>query len=58
VMGWVAERGSLVVAVGRDVTGAVSSLRYAGDDDPEVATLTEVLVAELVAASVWAEHAG
>jgi glucosamine--fructose-6-phosphate aminotransferase (isomerizing) len=58
VMGWVAERGSLVVAVGRDVPGAVSSLRYAGDDDPEVAMLTEVLVAELVAASVWAEHAG
>lgn len=58
VMGWVAERGSLVVAVGRDVPGAISSLRYPGDDDPEVAMLTEVLVAELVAAAVWAERAG
>jgi hypothetical protein len=43
-----------VLAVGADVPGAAGSLRYRGDDDPDVALLTETLVAELVAAHWWA----
>jgi glutamine---fructose-6-phosphate transaminase (isomerizing) len=54
VMGWISERGSTVVAVGGDVDGARATIRYAHDDDEEVALLTEVLVAELIAAEVWA----
>jgi glucosamine 6-phosphate synthetase-like amidotransferase/phosphosugar isomerase protein len=57
-MGWVRERGATVVAVGGDVEGAASSVRYRHDRDPEVALLTEVLVPELVAASLWAGRAG
>jgi glutamine---fructose-6-phosphate transaminase (isomerizing) len=53
VMGWVSERGSTVVAVGGHVDGARTTIRYAHDDDEEVALLTEVLVPELVAAEVW-----
>ncbi|GII91401.1 SIS domain-containing protein [Sinosporangium siamense] len=52
-MDWVRQRKSTVLAVGGDVDGATRCLRYAGDDDPEVALLTEVLVAELVAAHWW-----
>ncbi|HSL10484.1 MAG TPA: SIS domain-containing protein [Actinomycetota bacterium] len=54
VMRWAAERGSTVVAVGADVPGAASVVRYAGDDRDDVALVTEVLVPELVAASAWA----
>lgn len=50
---WCAERGSTVVAVGADVEGAAYSLRYAHDDDHDVRLLTEVLVAELLAADLW-----
>jgi glutamine---fructose-6-phosphate transaminase (isomerizing) len=51
---WLRERRSTVVAVGADVPGAAATVRYPGDDDPDVALLTEVLVAELVAARWWA----
>jgi fructoselysine-6-P-deglycase FrlB-like protein len=51
---WTAERGSTVVAVGADVEGAAYSLRYAGDEDDDVRLLAEVLVAELLAADLWA----
>ena len=51
---WTAERGSTVVAVGADVEGAAHSLRYAGDEDDDVRLLTETLVAELLAADLWA----
>jgi hypothetical protein len=50
---WTAERGSRVMAVGADVAGAEWSLRYRGDEDDDVRLLTEVLVAELVAARLW-----
>ena len=50
---WMAKRGSTFVAVGADVPEARSVARYEGDDDPEVAALTEVLVAELLAATWW-----
>jgi glutamine---fructose-6-phosphate transaminase (isomerizing) len=43
------------VAVGDDVAGAVAAVRYVHDDDADVALLTEVLVAELVAATWWNE---
>jgi glucosamine--fructose-6-phosphate aminotransferase (isomerizing) len=48
-LAWMAERGSTVVSVGRDVPQAIFSLRYPGDDDRMTATLAESLVAELVA---------
>jgi len=51
---WCAERGSTVVALGADVEGAAYSLRYEGDDDADVRLLAEVLVAELLAADLWA----
>ncbi len=50
---WTTERGSTVLAVGADVPGAAVSLRYAGDTDDDVRLLTEVLVAELLAARLW-----
>ena len=53
IMEWMRERGAAVVAVGGDVRGAALTLRYRHDDDPTVALLTEVLVAELVAARWW-----
>jgi len=46
-MEWLTLRGSTVVAVGGDVPGAAVALRYAGDDDPDVAVATETLMAEL-----------
>ncbi|HJR97334.1 MAG TPA: SIS domain-containing protein [Actinomycetota bacterium] len=53
IMGWMRERGSRVVAVGADVEDADRAVRYRHDDDPTVALLAEVLVAELVAARWW-----
>lgn len=58
---WVRQRGSTVLAVGgvldgtlSGMAGRVHTVRYAGDDDPDVALLTETLVAELVAGTWWA----
>ena len=51
---WLAKRGSTVVAVGGEVPGAYAIVRYPGDDDPEIASFTEVLVPELLAGSWWA----
>lgn len=50
---WIRQRGSTVLAVGADVDGATGTVRYLGDDDPDVALYTETLVAELVAATWW-----
>lgn len=50
---WLQKRGSTFVAVGGDVAGAALSIRYLGDDDPDVARFTEVLVPELLAAAWW-----
>ncbi|MFM8896143.1 MAG: hypothetical protein ACKOE2_12440, partial [Actinomycetales bacterium] len=52
-MDWVRERGSTVVAVGADLVGSRSAVRYAGDADDDVRWLTETLVAELIAARLW-----
>ena len=50
---WLAKRGSTFVSVGAEVPGARSIVRYEGDDDPDVAAITEVLVPELAAATWW-----
>jgi len=50
---WIDERGGRLLSVGA-VSGGV---RYRGDDDPDVALLTETLVPELVAADVWRRQA-
>lgn len=52
-MDWVKQRGSTVLAVGAEVEGAAGTIRYAHDTDPDVALLTETLIAELVAAHWW-----
>ena len=50
---WMIDRHSHVVTVGAEPDGVAASVRYPGDDDPIVALLTEVLVAELLAAHWW-----
>jgi len=50
---WTSERRTSMVAVGDDVMGATMVVRYPGDDQDDVRLLTEVLVPELVAASLW-----
>src|SRR4029079_17719210 len=50
---WLGRRDATIVAVGGEVSGAVATIRYPGDDDPDVARYTEVLVPELVAAAGW-----
>lgn len=52
-LAWLAKRRSTVVAVGADVPGAAQVIRYPGDDDPDVARHTEVLVPELLASTWW-----
>jgi glutamine---fructose-6-phosphate transaminase (isomerizing) len=51
---WMRQRRSTSVAVGGAFPGSRVEVRYPGDDEPTVALLTEVVVAELVAASWWA----
>jgi glucosamine 6-phosphate synthetase-like amidotransferase/phosphosugar isomerase protein len=50
---WTGERGSTVVCVGADQPGATACLRYPGDEADDVRLLSEVLVAELIAADAW-----
>jgi glutamine---fructose-6-phosphate transaminase (isomerizing) len=51
---WLTQRASTVVAVGAaPVASAAMVVRHHSDDDPLVATLTEVLVPELLAAHWW-----
>jgi fructoselysine-6-P-deglycase FrlB-like protein len=58
LMDWVTQRGSTVVAVGAEVPGATSTVRYPHDDVDDVRLLTETLVAELVAARAWLSGGG
>ena len=51
---WLRQRGSTVVAVGGEVPGAALAVRFRHDDLPGVRLMTETLVSELVAASLWA----
>lgn len=55
---WMADRGSHVATVGAVTERGLAGVRYPGDDDPIVALLTEVLVAELLAAHWWLAAAG
>ena len=50
---WCASRGSTIVACGVDLPNAQFSIRYPHDMIDDVRLLTEVLVAELVAARKW-----
>ena len=50
---WMQDRHSHVVTIGGEPMSGMPSVRYPGDDDPVVALLTEVLVAELLAAHWW-----
>ncbi len=50
---WTRERGSTVVAVGAPIDGADQVVRYRHDEDEDVRLLSELMVAELVAADVW-----
>lgn len=52
-LAWLRQREATIVAVGGAVEGARVTVRYPGDGDPLLALHTEVLVAELVAASWW-----
>ncbi len=49
-IGWMRERGSVLVTVGASHPFAAHAVRYTGEDDRMTAALTEVIVAELVAA--------
>jgi glucosamine--fructose-6-phosphate aminotransferase (isomerizing) len=55
---WMLDRHSHVVTVGAEPDGVSAAVRYPGDDDPIVALLTEVIVAELLAAHWWVASAG
>jgi glucosamine--fructose-6-phosphate aminotransferase (isomerizing) len=54
---WMFDRHSHVVTIGAEPDGASAAVRYPGDDDPLVALLTEVIVAELLAAHWWVASA-
>ncbi len=56
-LGWLTKRHATFVAVGADVAGATHVIRYPGDEDPDVARHTEVLVPELLAATWWRQQA-
>lgn len=47
---WMVQRGSRWVAVSGDLPGAEVTVRFPGDADPRIAQLSELLVAEQVAA--------
>jgi len=55
---WMTDRGSHVATVGVAPDGAHTGVHYPGEDDPIVALLTEVLVAEVVAAHWWLGSVG
>ena len=50
---WLTKRRATVVTVGAKVSGVPYAIRYAGDEDPEVARYSEILVPELIAATWW-----
>ncbi|MCZ3385645.1 MAG: SIS domain-containing protein [Actinomycetia bacterium] len=54
---WTRERGSTVVAAGAPVDGVDHVVRYRHDDDEDVRLLTELVIAELVAADLWQAQA-
>jgi glucosamine--fructose-6-phosphate aminotransferase (isomerizing) len=56
VVGWIHDRGGRVLAVGARPDADVE-VRLRGDDDADVAMLTEILVPELLAAEAWRREA-
>lgn len=50
---WTRERDATVVVGGADLPETTDSVRYLHDEDDDVRLLTELLVAELVAADLW-----
>lgn len=57
LLDWCHKRGTTVVALGADVPGARLSMRYLHDDVDDVRLLTEPIVAECIAQSIWFEGA-
>ncbi|MDA2989129.1 MAG: SIS domain-containing protein [Actinomycetota bacterium] len=55
LMDWCNKRESTVVALGAEIPGAASTLRYRGDEIDDVRLLTEAIVMELVAQRAWEE---
>ena len=55
LMDWCRQRGSTVVALGSEVPGATSTIRFRHDDEDDVRLLAEVTVAEVIAAAAWAD---
>ncbi|GEP39626.1 sigma factor regulator FecR [Nocardioides psychrotolerans] len=53
ILEWTLSRSTVVVSVGGDLEGVSFTLRYPGDHHDDVRLLTEVVVAELVAARLW-----
>jgi fructoselysine-6-P-deglycase FrlB-like protein len=56
VLRWATERASTIVSVGRPVPGAAGCIPFDRADDPLVASLVEVSVAEVVAARWWQQR--
>jgi glutamine---fructose-6-phosphate transaminase (isomerizing) len=54
VMDWAAKRGCTVVVAGGAIAGSSLDIDLPGADDPAVRPLVETLVAELLAAELWA----
>ena len=54
VMEWAAERGFTVVTAGGAVPGSALDIELPGAGDPDVRPLVDTLVAELLAAELWA----
>jgi hypothetical protein len=53
---WCESRGSTIVSAGDDLPSAKFILRYPHDTIEDVQLLTEVLIAELVAARAWSSQ--
>lgn len=53
LLDWCEQRGSTVVALGADVSGARMSVRYRHDDRDDVRLLAEPIVAECIAQLIW-----
>jgi glucosamine--fructose-6-phosphate aminotransferase (isomerizing) len=54
VMEWAAERQFPVVVAGGSLPGSALQIDLPGADDPWIKPLVETLVAELIAAELWA----
>ncbi|MGB0098984.1 MAG: SIS domain-containing protein [Nocardioides sp.] len=53
ILEWTLPRETTIVSIGGELEGAAHTVRYPHDTDDDVRLLSEVLVAELVAARLW-----